>query len=184
VSDGPGWTIFNADNTRGRNCGACKLCCTLVPVRAPELNKDGGVRCKHLYSKGCSIYARRPKPCAVWSCRWLFDPLTADLRRPDLSGYIIDPQLDTILAEGKPMEVAQVWVDPQRRDAHRDPALRAYLATIADTHGLVSLARWSSAEGMILVPPRFSSEGEWLELNRGMISEAEMKAKLAAVEAA
>jgi hypothetical protein len=182
--EGEGWTIWSADNTRGRNCGACKLCCTLVPVRAAELDKDGGVKCKHVFSKGCSIYAQRPAPCRSWSCRWLFDPMTEGLRRPDRSGYIIDPQLDTILAEGQPMEVAQIWVDPQRRDAHRDPALRAYLEAVADKFGLVSIIRWSSTDAMILVPPSRSSEREWLELTRPMLTEAEMKAKIAAAEAA
>ena len=44
------------------------------------------------------------------------------IRRPDLAGYAIDPMLDTILVDKQPVEVIQVWVDPARREAHRDPA--------------------------------------------------------------
>jgi hypothetical protein len=61
-------------------------------MSATEANgwKPHNVRCKHLRSKGCGIYATRPAPCRAWSCRWLMDASTSGLRRPDLAGYAID----------------------------------------------------------------------------------------------
>ena len=130
------WTIYG-EPVRGRSCGSCTLCCTLLPVELPSGPKPANARCPHSYSKGCRIYARRPDPCRYWSCRWLFDPATAGLKRPDQSGVVIDAALDTILADGRPLDVLQIWCDPNRRDAHRDPAVRAYLADVARRTGMV-----------------------------------------------
>ena len=149
----------------------------------PSGPKPANTRCQHLSRKGCRIYATRPEPCRYWSCRWLFDEATAGLRRPDHSGVIIDPTLDTILADGRPIDVLQIWCDPRRPDAHRAPALRAYLADVERRHGLISIARWNSADGVILVPPRLSKSREWLELGGSMCSEAAMRGKLAAAGA-
>ncbi len=173
-----GFVIFGRP-LRGRTCGGCTACCTIVPVVLPSGHKPAGERCPHQFSKGCRIYARRPDPCQAWTCRWMFDEDAGGLRRPDLSGYIIDPMLDTITANGRPMEILQVWVDPARRDAHRAPELRAYLRVIAQKHGIPTLVRWSSSDGMILIPPELCQEREWLELGSAMLSEDEMKAKIA-----
>jgi hypothetical protein len=174
----PGLLIFGLP-VRNRSCGACTLCCTLPPVDLPRGKKLAGERCEHVCSKGCRIYARRPDPCRVWQCRWLFDPATAGLRRPDHSGYIVDPMPDTILSNGQPVDVLQVWVDPKRRDAHRDPALRAYLLGVAETHRMPAIVRWSSTDGMVLAAPCFNEEGEWLELYSEMLTEEGLAAKLA-----
>jgi hypothetical protein len=92
-----GLQIFG-EAVRGRACGSCTACCTQVPVALPDEHKPANVRCKHLRSKGCGIYANRPRPCVAWSCRWLFDEDTAELRRPDQAGYVIDCAPDTVLA--------------------------------------------------------------------------------------
>ena len=176
------WTIFGP-NVRGRNCGACKACCTLVPVQLREGHKPANVRCRHLTSRGCGIYAKRPRPCQAWSCRWLMDPDTAAIRRPDLAGYAIDPMLDTILMDGTPLEVIQVWCDPARREAHRDPALRAYLATMGERFGLLVIVRWDSGDGLVLCPPSISASGEWEEAGGTLRTEDEMRASLADVGA-
>jgi hypothetical protein len=179
-----GWAIFSAEHIRGRQCGKCTACCTMVPVHLPEGEKPAGVRCRHLRSSGCSIYATRPKPCVVWSCRWLFDDATAAMRRPDLSGYIVDPQLTTFLWNEKPADAVQVWVDPKRPDAHRDPALRDYLARCAERFSVPALIRWGNDAAMALIPPSLSVAGEWLEQRSEQISEAELEAKVAAADAA
>jgi hypothetical protein len=173
TEENKGFTIYGLP-VRGRSCGSCKLCCTLLPVDLPEGKKPANVKCRHLCSKGCSIYENRPTPCEYWSCRWLFDEATADLHRPDKCGYVIDSMLDTILADGEPVEVVQVWVDPARRDAHRDPRLRAYLMWIAETYRMPAIIRWSSSEGIVLIAPPLSKENEWLEIDSGMKSHEEM----------
>jgi Pyruvate/2-oxoacid:ferredoxin oxidoreductase delta subunit len=177
ATEANGWVIFGPP-VRGRSCGACKLCCTLVPAELADGWKPHNVRCKHVRSRGCGIYASRPRPCQAWSCKWLIDASTAGLRRPDLAGYAIDPSLDTILAGEQPMEVIQVWCDPARPDAHRDPALRTWLAAMAERFGMVAIVRWGPDAGIILAPPAFSDTGDWLELGGEMKSEDQMRERL------
>jgi Pyruvate/2-oxoacid:ferredoxin oxidoreductase delta subunit len=182
ATEANGWTIFGP-HIRGRACGACKLCCVLIPVDLDDGRKPHNTRCKHLRAKGCGIYERRPVPCRVWSCRWLMDPSTAGLRRPDLSGYAIDPVTDVILNGDQPIEVIQVWCDPGRPDAHRDPALRAWLALMAEQFGYLAIVRRGRGDGLILAPPAHNETGEWLELPGHMNSDHDMKAKLDALGA-
>ncbi len=179
-----GWTIFG-EHIRGRQCGSCKLCCTLVPVELPTGHKPSGVRCPVLTSRGCGVYKTRPRPCWAWSCRWLFDEtmVVPGIRRPDLAGYAIDPMLDTILCDEHPLEVIQVWCDPKRRDAHRDPALRAWLAAMCAKHGLLTIVRWDSGDGVVLVPPNANTSGEWMEQGGELKTEDAMREKLAEVGA-
>lgn len=174
-----GWRIW-AENIRGRNCGSCKLCCTVVPVELPSGVKPAGEKCRYLCGRGCKIYERRPDPCRWWSCKWLFDPMTAELKRPDLSGYIVDPTLDTVLAEGEPINVVQVWIDPKRPDAHRAPELRHYLQAVWDAFKIPALIRFDSQLALTLVPPNANDTGEWLELDGTTISHAAMDDKLEA----
>lgn len=180
-----GLTLFDEENVRGRSCGSCKACCTLVPVA--EINKTSPERCKHLVSKGCSIYERRAGSCRFWSCRWLFDK-DVNTRRPDHAGYVIDSALDTLLIDGREVQAFQLWVDPARRDAHRDPALRAYLELMGKRHGMATMVRFSAGgeDQFFLVPPSLCTEGVWLELKSDLpvFSEAEMKEKIAAARAA
>jgi hypothetical protein len=175
--DTPGFAIYGP-KVRGRSCGSCKVCCTQLPVDLPKGKKPANTKCEHLCSKGCSIYDHRPTPCEYWMCRWLFDEDTAALKRPDKSGYIIDSSLDTILANGEPVEVIQVWVDPARRDAHRDPALRAYLLMVAEKYRIPAIIRWSSKDALILIAPPLSQEDDWLEMSGSMKSQSEMNKML------
>lgn len=184
ATEANGWSIA-APPIRGRKCGTCQACCTLVPVELREGHKPANVRCPHLRSKGCGIYETRPRPCWAWSCKWLFDESTVvpGIRRPDLAGYAIDPMLDTILVDEHPVEVIQVWVDPTRRDAHRDPALRAWLAAMCAQYGFLTIVRWGSKDGLVLVPPDANTEGEWLEHGGELKTQDAMRAKLAEVGA-
>ena len=157
-----------------RRCGDCQLCCKLLPVRS--LDKGAGQKCKHQsHAKGCAVYARlaRVSPeCRLWSCRWLVEDDTADLRRPDRSHYVIDIMPDFVTLQedetGKleHKQCVQIWVDPKHRDAHRDPALRAYLERRAEEN-IVGLVRWGETDGMAIFPPGLSSDGEWHEKESG-----------------
>lgn len=164
----PGWSILGPP-VRGRSCGTCKTCCTLVPVELDDGEKPSNTPCKHLCSKGCAIYPARPEPCRYWSCRWLFDDATAEMRRPDKTGYVIDPMLDTIGLDGQAYEVIQVWVDPARPDAHRDPALRRYLAAMAERFGVLTMVRWEFPRAMVLAAPPLTG-GEWAERESDLVS--------------
>jgi len=153
-----------------RQCGDCQLCCKLLPVRA--LGKGAGERCKHQrHAKGCAVYAslgRVSPECRLWSCRWLVENDTADLRRPDRSHYVVDIMPDFVTVrndetgELEHIQVVQIWVDPRFPDAHRDPALRAYLERRAKER-IIGLVRWNNNDGMVLFPPSLSEGGVWHE---------------------
>lgn len=156
----------------GRHCGSCTLCCKLVPVR--ELDKKAGQRCQHQsHAKGCKVYQRpgMPMSCSLWSCRWLTQADTAGLSRPDRSHYVIDmmPDFVSVLdhATGQRMsiEVIQIWIDPNFPDAHRDPALRAYLEEYGK-RGIMALVRYNSETAISLIPPSMT-DGEWVEFRNG-----------------
>lgn len=148
-----------------RACGSCTLCCKLVPVE--ELGKLAGQRCLHQrHGKGCSIYERRPLSCREWSCMWLTGsengkPL--DLSRPDHAGYVIDTVPDIVRAtnnetgEVTQITVLQIWVDPARPEAWRDPALLAML----ERGGIVGLVRFDSSRGLTVWPPTAVTDGRW-----------------------
>lgn len=150
-----------------RQCGDCQLCCSVLPVR--ELNKPANTRCPHQrFHKGCNNYARRPAPCKLWNCVWLTGKDTGDMRRPDRVHYVVDIVPDFIkirddqTGEMTAFEVIQVWVDPKHPNAHRDPALRAYLERRAQ-EGKLALVRSASEQGMVLVAPIFNKDREWVE---------------------
>jgi hypothetical protein len=158
-------------NRKGlRQCSGCTLCCKLLPVRS--LNKLANTKCQHQSSKGCAVYRKpwMPHECTIWSCRWLNEPeATAKLSRPDRSHYVIDMMPDYVTAvddetgaETK-LEVVQVWCDPAHRDAHRDPALRAYLEEQAK-QGIGALIRYGSREAFFLMAPSISHDKQWHEM--------------------
>lgn len=154
-----------------RACGDCQLCCKLMPVRS--VGKGAGERCKHQrHGKGCAVYRDLwmiSPECKLWNCAWLGDPATAALSRPDRSHYVIDVMPDFIVVndpvEGKiNVQVVQVWCDPKYPNAHRDPALRAYL----EKRGLACLVRYDNEQAIVLMPPAMMVNHEWLERSTGL----------------
>jgi hypothetical protein len=176
-----GWVLYTEERTRNRTCGGCQACCTAIPVELhPGELKPAGTRCPHQCSRGCSIYPERPEPCAYWTCRWLFDPATADLKRPDKGHYIIDCSTDTILIDKEPYSAMQVWIDPQHREAANDPALRAYIEHIGATYGFPTLVRFGPHEGYLLYPPSLTPDGQWGEGHtKGPLDSGPVEARLA-----
>ena len=164
--------LYSAETVGHRTCGGCTLCCKLMPVA--EIGKKGGIRCQHQKHTGCSIYHQpgMPHSCQIWSCRWLIDPETKDLSRPDRSRYVLDPVPDFVIAQtpqpdgsikSESLPVMQVWVDPRYPDAHRDPALRAYLEATR-TMALIRYGEGNvDGEGFVLCPPCLSSTHDWVE---------------------
>jgi hypothetical protein len=154
-----------------RHCGACTLCCKLLPVR--ELAKPANTRCRHQSLKGCAVYHDPergfPPSCAIWNCRWLVAPDAADLHRPDRTHYVVDimPDLvratDNVTGEVTEITVIQVWVDPHYPEAWRDKALLAYAENARE--GL--LVRFSSERSVIVFPPSIATDNEWHEVWTG-----------------
>lgn len=152
-----------------RACGDCQLCCVLLPVK--DIGKGANTRCQHQrHHKGCAVYRTAlPNSCHLWNCRWLLNDDTADQSRPDRSGIVIDvvPEYITVtdnitgLQENRP--VIQIWMDPKRLDAHRDPAFRAYVARRA-AEGMAAIIRTSAEDAFLLIAPALTSNGEWVEM--------------------
>ena len=153
-----------------RECGTCTLCCRLLPVKG--INKPANTRCKHQsHARGCAVYHKPEKgfpwECGLWSCVWLANPdnEAAELRRPDRSGYVIDILPDYVTnvePDGTKftIPVIQIWCDPKLPDAHRDPALRAWLER---RKGFCGLVRYGNDHGLLLVPPHMNDTNEWIE---------------------
>jgi hypothetical protein len=151
-----------------RQCGGCTLCCKLTPVK--ELEKAANTRCEHQRSgKGCAIYEKRPRSCALWNCQWLGNPEeTAALSRPDRAHYVIDilPDFVTLRRNdnGETMDIPvwQVWVDPKFPDAHREPAFRAWVMKQGE-RGYATLIRYGERDGFTIFPPNMATDGQWHE---------------------
>lgn len=165
---------------RPRACGGCTLCCRLLPVA--EIGKLAGHRCQHQrHSKGCAIYPVAPVSCRQWSCAWLVDEDAGGLSRPDRSHYVIDIVPDfvkMVWPDGRvdKMPVLQVWCDPGFPDAHRDPALRAYLSAAP----VGALVRYDSTAGFVIVPPEITGLDHWFE-GTGQMEHEHSRAEIMAV---
>ena len=197
--------VIGTTDTLTRRCGGCTACCKLLPTHTedprritdltvrmveqgwmtvgealmmrPDFDKPAGVRCPHQRSgKGCGIYETRPFCCRMWNCRWLVSDDTADLRRPDRAGYVIDisPDVVRMAPEGNPIDVqvVQVWIDPARPDAwETDKELRAYMLRRAQDR-IATMIRYDSRNSFVIFPPPIFSDGEWhdsRELNSRMM---------------
>jgi hypothetical protein len=142
-----------------------------------DFDKAAGQRCQHQRHTGCAIYAKRPMGCRAWSCRWLAEDDTADLRRPDRAGYVIDVMPDFIRctptdgsSEGQAVPVVQIWIDPKRRDDWRqDDALWRFLERRA-ADGMAAILRFSSTEALILIPPQMADDHQWHEVSDSVMS--------------
>jgi hypothetical protein len=173
------FSITLAEGRPSRRCGDCQLCCKLLPVRT--IGKLAGQRCKHQrHHKGCAVYhrlARVSPECKLWNCRWLVGDDTPELSRPDRSHYVLDVMPDFVTlrddatGEAQQIQVVQIWVDPDYPDAHRDPALRAYLERRAKDN-IIGLVRWNDTAGMALFPPSLSENGQWNEKRSGVREKA------------
>ena len=149
-----------------RSCGACTMCCTLVPVA--ELKKAANTRCEHQFSRGCRIYAKRPMSCQIWNCAWLTDETTLHLRRPNHSRYVIDTvpdyptAVDEVTGRTWRMEFTQIWVDPKMPDEWRkDRQLKEWI----NASKRPAIFRRGNTSAISLVPPSVSADGTWIEKN-------------------
>lgn len=149
-----------------RQCGECTLCCRLVPVQ--ELDKAANQQCRYRqFRKGCRIYATRPHSCRTWTCRWLTDPDTLMLWRPDQAHYVIDGAPDFVEIQETPesprrrIPVIQIWVDPKLPNSHRDYKLRRYLEKQWLEHEYLGLIRFDADKALLLIPPAATSDKQW-----------------------
>ena len=153
-----------------RQCGECQLCCKLLPVRSPLLDKESNTKCRYQkFGVGCTVYRTHKMPfeCGAWKCRWLVNDDTAQLSRPDRSHYVVDLMPDFITVKPNDdavqptnFEVIQVWVDRKYPDAWRDPDLLAYLAR-RGFENKAALIRYGASESFVLLPPAMCGDGKF-----------------------
>jgi len=119
------------DLVEGRQCGECKVCCTITQIDTPEFQKLPGVRCPHLCDQGCSIYASRYAACRVYHCGWRYLSFLGEHWRPDKSGVLLAFTPKDELPPGYETGVSFILVTPPPSSLSR--ALYHYVAhLIAD----------------------------------------------------
>jgi len=75
--------------TSGRSCNGCTICCKVLLIDQPDIQKPANEWCKHCDSQfGCRIYATRPRVCRGFTCKWLVNPELGDEWWPKLSKII------------------------------------------------------------------------------------------------
>lgn len=107
--------IVDLDLVPGRACGECTLCCSVMAIDKPEIQKAAGVRCRYCRG-GCTIYETRPALCREYHCGWRQLPILDDDWRPDRSGVFVEIEViadETVLnliLVGNPLKtVRQPW---------------------------------------------------------------------------
>jgi hypothetical protein len=81
--------VTNLDLVPGRICGECTLCCTVMAIDKPDIQKQAGATCRHCRG-GCTIYETRPALCRDYHCGWRQLPILDDGWRPDRSGVFVE----------------------------------------------------------------------------------------------
>ena len=76
----------------GRSCGECTLCCSVLNIDKPEIQKPSGVLCRHCTAGGCAVYETRPQVCRSFHCGWMQLANMDDKWRPDRSGVFVEFQ--------------------------------------------------------------------------------------------
>ena len=75
---------------KDRDCGSCALCCTLLSIDTPEIQKPSRLTCRHCTGTGCAIYETRFPICRDYHCGWRMLPNLDESWRPDRSGVFIE----------------------------------------------------------------------------------------------
>ncbi|HEY1753714.1 MAG TPA: hypothetical protein VGG29_20825 [Caulobacteraceae bacterium] len=90
-----------------RRCGDCTLCCTLLGVEDLSPPKPPAVKCAHVCSRGCRVYASRPRTCREFVCLWAQGAFPKRAR-PDRVGIVFHTH------EGDELERLIGFYDPAR----------------------------------------------------------------------
>lgn len=100
----------------GRDCGGCTVCCTVMAIDKPYMQKAAGVTCRYCTGDGCAIHDSRPELCRDYHCGWRQLPFLDDSWRPDRSGVFVEVEEadgETVISMvliGNPLKtVRQPW---------------------------------------------------------------------------
>jgi hypothetical protein len=108
-------SIPDLDLVPGRECGACTVCCVVMAIDKPDIQKAAGVMCRYCRD-GCTIYETRPHVCRSFHCGWRQLPILDEAWRPDRSGVFVEvEEIDgetalSLILIGNPLKtVRQDW---------------------------------------------------------------------------
>ena len=82
-------TAYDIALVPGRDCGGCTVCCTVMAIDKPEIQKEAGVTCRHC-AGGCTIHDTRPQLCRDYHCGWRQLAMLDEGWRPDRSGVFVE----------------------------------------------------------------------------------------------
>lgn len=83
---------YDAALVPGRECGECTICCSVLNIDKPQVQKASGVLCQHCTGGCCGIYETRFDVCRTFHCGWLQLPNMDEKWRPDRSGVFVEFQ--------------------------------------------------------------------------------------------
>lgn len=76
------------DIVPGRSCANCTLCCKVLAI--PELRKPRGQVCEYCaWTKGCTVYAKRPGGCRDFDCSYLLSPALGEEWKPTTAHMVL-----------------------------------------------------------------------------------------------
>ena len=78
----------------GRECGDCQMCCVVLTIDKPDIQKTSNSACRHSIGGGCGIYETRPDVCRTYFCGWRRINLFPEDWRPDVSGIFAELEGD------------------------------------------------------------------------------------------
>lgn len=122
-----------------RECGDCKVCCTLMGVT--EISKPRNVKCDMLCDTGCGSYESRPPSCKDFKCMWLREDdlvqLTTkkeyvfrNMERPDRVGIMFDVGLpDSKFEKETGQRPLAAW--ETRPGAFKEPAAKELIERLS-----------------------------------------------------
>jgi len=111
-----------------RECGECTICCKVLMIDDPQLQKLPGVMCPNCKAgAGCQIYETRPTPCRGFFCGWRLMPELGDELRPARSGILVRVMTDHIPPGFNPIGLNFLLYD---RTDIIGPGLAGYLSRL------------------------------------------------------
>lgn len=81
--------IIDEEMRNPKPCDGCTVCCVILKIEDPALEKPAMEPCKHLCGAGCGIYESRPEVCSGFECLYRMGFLVGPTSyRPDQLGLM------------------------------------------------------------------------------------------------
>ncbi len=138
-----------------RNCGSCGVCCKVLRIDAPELQKSAGEWCPNCQpGKGCAIYDSRPAVCRDYRCVWLATDFLPEDARPDKLKVMFSVEPNPLAS--RPGKVCAVARSLGGAEIYERPTVLAAIATLIRA-GLDVHLSWGETKTLVI--PHFGLGG-------------------------